>query len=153
MLNGEVIWLPFKVFVLPFRPSRVGWGPDGAEAEDPAHVCHPHVHEADQVSLLQQDARRSLQTSEINKQVWHLNVQNVHSNDVAEGQSRRHGIFHKPFQACLSLFSPHLTANKCWVVFKIKLKWSPYKNNLSFCWMGKLSGMPVTPLYLKSCIQ
>ena len=37
---------------------------------------------------------------------------------------------------------------------QIKLKWMPYKNNLSFCWMEKLSGKPVViPLYLKISIQ
>ena len=33
---------------------------------------------------------------------------------------------------------------------KIKLKILPYKNNLSFCSLGKLSSKTVTPLYLKS---
>ena len=34
---------------------------------------------------------------------------------------------------------------------KIQLKRLLYKNNISFCWMEKLSGKPpVTPLYLKS---
>ena len=33
--------------------------------------------------------------------------------------------------------------------FSIKIKKIALQNNLSFCWMGKLSGKPVTPLYLK----
>ena len=33
---------------------------------------------------------------------------------------------------------------------KIESKILPYKNNLSFCSKEKLSGKPVTPLYLKS---
>ena len=58
------------------------------------------------------------------------------------------------------LFSLRERERKCvgkfeeidWVVFENKIKRLPYKNNLSFCWRGKLSGEPVTPLYLKSSL-
>ena len=36
-----------------------------------------------------------------------------------------------------------------WVVFENKIKKIALKNNLTFCWMGKLSGKPVTPLLSK----
>ena len=45
-----------------FRPAPLGGRANGASAQNPAHLRHSHVHEADQVSLLQQNARRSLQT-------------------------------------------------------------------------------------------
>ena len=41
--------------------------------------------------------------------------------------------------------------------FSNKIKKIAFQDNLSFCWMGKLSGRLVTPLYLKNsigyCIQ
>ena len=34
--------------------------------------------------------------------------------------------------------------------FEDNIETSAFHNNLSFCWMGKLYGKPVTPFYLKS---
>ena len=50
-----------------------------------------------------------------------------------------------------SHWSPHSTVS--WVVFKIKFKTLPNKNNLSFCWMVRLSGKPAASLYLKSSMH
>ena len=48
------IYIFLSTYISFFRPTCLGWPADGDPAQDPAHLRHPLLHQADQVSLLQQ---------------------------------------------------------------------------------------------------